>query len=417
MKGVKLVSRAAFERIKQYNPDIPDIDVCASCVEAEHARITRKADKAEQLKTFKDLNNVPRGESDCLISEAWLREWRKKDGISVPPTDPEYSLLCEHGRLWVPNMGRVAKVAPGAVAMLQSIYGHFPTYTASDPQCDECAAEVAQKKSDRDDRRARAADWRARTAAEKKLLRNHMNITQALETDNYLIPRKFFAAWDAYLRGKSSEEPESLDMELCPHGLLDFDPQMEDANYLTEAGWRELCEMWVTPLWCQLTCRYSHDPSDAVTVQFTAYTKEGKKFAVDKVSKATCDECQRKRLLDFEELWLPIVQGRKTVPVENLGKRRSSSRSKQMWVEVQKDTPIKEVRLHIYETWKVSPLSQRLFLKDREVDASETIESLQIAQGDYLCLEEVEEADDFGQDGGSEGFGGTALIGRTGELS
>lgn len=120
--------------------------------------------------------------------------------------------------------------------------------------------------------------------------------------------------------------------------------------------------------------------------------------------------------MDFEKLWLPIVKGKNAVPVDHLGKRRSRARAEQMWVEVEKDTPIKDVRLHIYAEWKLSPLSQKLFLRGSEVEASDTVESLRIADGDFLALEEIEEADDFGPDSGPEGFGGTALIGRKGEL-
>lgn len=149
---------------------------------------------------------------------------------------------------------------------------------------------------------------------------------------------------------------------------------------------------------------------------FTASPPAGKKCSVDRVSKATCKECQHARLLDFDKMWLLIVQGKDAVPVENLNKRRATARSKQIWVEVEKDTAIKDIRLHILETWKVSPLSQRLFLRGSEVEASDTVESLGIAEGDFLCFEEIEEADDFGPDGRAEGFGGTALIGRTGEL-
>lgn len=167
----------------------------------------------------------------------------------------------------------------------------------------------------------------------------------------------------------------------------------------------------------RLTHRYDHDPSDAVKVQFSASPEEGKKCSVTRVSKGTCKECLRTRLLDFESMWLPIVQGKDTVPAESKNKRRASARSKQMYVDVEKGTAIKDIRLHIYEQWKISPLSQRLFLRGNEVDASDTVESLRIVEGDWLCLEEIEEADDFGPEGGTEGFGGTALIGRKGELT
>lgn len=231
------MSRAAFDRIKQVNPDIPDVDVCATCIETEFTRRTQQSNRDEQVRAFKELNTASDGDLR-LISKHWLREWQGKNGLNVPPTDPDYDLRCEHGLLYVPNMGQVAKVAPEAVGLLHSIFGEFPVFTENDPQCDECAVSDAQKQEDYD-------GWRARSAAEKKLAKNHLNVTQVLGTDNYLVPRTFFARWEAYLRGKGAERPDQLVMEYCAHRLLDFDPQMEESNYITEAGWLELCNLWV----------------------------------------------------------------------------------------------------------------------------------------------------------------------------
>lgn len=198
-------------------------------------RRTQQSNRTEQVKAFDELN-ILSGVNDCLMSKGWLRAWRGKNSIDSPPTDPDYDLRCEHERLYVPNMNTVVKVAPEAVALLQSIFGDFPVFTENDPQCDECAVSDAQKQSDYD-------DWRAQSAAEKKLAKNQLNVTQVLDTDNYLLPKRFFAEWEAYLRGKGAERPEGLAMEYCPHRLLDFDPQMEHSNYITEAGWHELCNL------------------------------------------------------------------------------------------------------------------------------------------------------------------------------
>lgn len=234
-KDLRLVSRSAFDRIKQVNPDIPEVDVCATCVEAEFTRRTQRSNKEEQVKAFEELNSSS-GDQDYLLPRAWLKEWKGKKGIDVPPTDPDYDLRCEHGQLYVPHTSLVSNVTAEAVALLQSIFGDFPVFTDNDVQCDECAVSEAQKQSD-------YHEWRARAADEKKLAKNQLNITQILGIDNYLLPKKFFAEWEAWMRGKGADRPEGLSMEYCPHGLLDFDPQMEHSNYITAAGWNELCRL------------------------------------------------------------------------------------------------------------------------------------------------------------------------------
>lgn len=234
-KDLRLVSRSAFDRIKQVNPDIPEVDVCATCVEAEFTRRTQRSNKEEQVKAFEELNSSS-GDQDYLLPRAWLKEWKGKKGIDVPPTDPDYDLRCEHGQLYVPHTSLVSNVTAEAVALLQSIFGDFPVFTDNDVQCDECAVSEAQKQSDYN-------EWRARAADEKKLAKNQLNITQILGIDNYLLPKKFFAEWEAWMRGKGADRPEGLSMEYCPHGLLDFDPQMEHSNYITAAGWNELCRL------------------------------------------------------------------------------------------------------------------------------------------------------------------------------
>lgn len=171
-----------------------------------------------------------------LISKGWLKLWKGKDNLGVPPTDPDYDLRCEHGQLYAPDSRHVERVAPEAVAILKSIFGEFPAFTEEDPQCDECAIAAAQRQTDHN-------DWRARSAAEKKLAKTQLNVFQVLDTDNYLLPKAFMTGWEAWLRGKGADRPKELAMEFCPHGLLDFDPQMEHSNYITEAGWRELCTM------------------------------------------------------------------------------------------------------------------------------------------------------------------------------
>lgn len=61
----------------------------------------------------------------------------------------------------------------------------------------------------------------------------------------------------------------------------------------------------------------------------------------------------------------------------------------------------------------ISPISQLLRYKSRELDSSETIEAIGIGKDDEIECEELEEGE-MGVDMGGrmEGFGGTALVGN-----
>lgn len=117
-------------------------------------------------------------------------------------------------------------------------------------------------------------------------------------------------------------------------------------------------------------------------------------------------------------MWLPITIGETSVPSDNDGsKRRTIPRSvkdKEAQIKVTKDMTVKELRWELYEMFKVSPMSQRLLFRGRELDASETVGSMGVLMGDHLNLIEVVEVDcdaDIVM-AGDEGFGGTALAGQ-----
>jgi hypothetical protein len=116
-------------------------------------------------------------------------------------------------------------------------------------------------------------------------------------------------------------------------------------------------------------------------------------------------------------MWLTIVKGRASLPDGAAGtNRRSSTRSKEWALLIKKNTTVKFIRTELYALTKVSPMRQRLFLRDKELDVDDTIESMGLLKGDHLALEEVTEVVDLVDvDDDEEGFGGTALIGRTGE--
>lgn len=78
-----------------------------------------------------------------------------------------------------------------------------------------------------------------------------------------------------------------------------------------------------------------------------------------------------------------------------------------------KTTTVKDIKLHALAVWKISPVSQTLFLKGRELKTEDTIESMGLVEGDHLNVIEVLEVDIDDDEGA--GFGGTALVGRIGE--
>ena len=83
--------------------------------------------------------------------------------------------------------------------------------------------------------------------------------------------------------------------------------------------------------------------------------------------------------------------------------------------EVKKSTTVKEIKLEICAKYGLSPICQRLWYGDKELDNYEdTVESLKILADDRLRLDvivEVHDVDEVEVRGRREGFGGTALLG------
>lgn len=126
-------------------------------------------------------------------------------------------------------------------------------------------------------------------------------------------------------------------------------------------------------------------------------------------------------------MWLSIVKGRgnsreQSVPATSSGTRRTrgnASLAAKWQVEVTKDTTVKWIRTELYAMTKISPLSQRLYYGDRELDPSDTIGGIGVLHGDHISLEEVLDVVDLvgdDDDDNGAGFGGTALVGRICEL-
>jgi hypothetical protein len=119
---------------------------------------------------------------------------------------------------------------------------------------------------------------------------------------------------------------------------------------------------------------------------------------------------------------LIIVKGRgadvdhTAPPTTGTGRTRATARSKQFDFEVTPDTTVSAIRNMLYEKTKLSPLSQRLFYRNKEVEPTDTLRSLGVLMDEHFELEEAAEVVDLVDVDDEEGFGGTALIGRIGEF-
>lgn len=129
------------------------------------------------------------------------------------------------------------------------------------------------------------------------------------------------------------------------------------------------------------------------------------------------------RLSNFEEMQLTIVMGLDTAPKATTAasstrsRRLGTTRNKQTQLNVTKQTSVKDIKLELYPVLGVGPLHQQLYYQGRELGSDETVGSIGLLAGDHLNVVEIVEVEDFEAAAGEEGFGGTALVGRLGELA
>lgn len=212
-------------------PEFPELDICLECVREEYERRVSDTRQAELLQEFKRANG---NSGPHLLPRAWLDAWSKnKLSPVVPPTDPEYSLYCEHGRPF-PGDKQYDGVSEEAVLLLRSVLGEFPVFDENAERCGECSAAHEVCKTER-------AAWLAKVKIEERLFKNQRNQSHVFGSENYLLPRSFFEQWELYL--KEPVERPTLQLDLCPHGLLDFDPGLDKAEYIDKNGWERLCQL------------------------------------------------------------------------------------------------------------------------------------------------------------------------------
>lgn len=229
--NVRLISKEAFTKLKEYSSGMPEVDVCEVCVASKFATVMSKRTHAQQVELYDNLN-VGNG---YYLPKEWVKRWRSNnlDPPDALPTHEDYTLFCEHGQ--PSSSRRREEVSAESLAVLQSILGEFDAFGDDVPECTACA-------EDKEKNAARRATWTVEVKADRQISKQHRNMTLILGATNYLLPKGFTESWDDYMKDPGAPRP-TLQLELCPHGLLDFDPQMEKADYLTESGWHSLCEM------------------------------------------------------------------------------------------------------------------------------------------------------------------------------
>ncbi len=212
--------------------EFPELDICIQCVRDEYKRNEGDTRNAELVRAFNSANE---NRGPYLLPKEWLNAWTKnKISPTGGPTDPEFSLYCEHGEPFVGGK-KCEYASEEAILVLRSVLGEFPVFSEDAVQCEECSA--AQKVSE-----AEFAAWVAKVKVEDKLYKNHRNQSHVFGPENYLLPRSFFEQWEEYLSEPMERRP-TLQLDLCEHGLLDFDPGLDKAEYIDKNGWEKLCQL------------------------------------------------------------------------------------------------------------------------------------------------------------------------------
>ena len=219
------ISHDSFDRLQQYSC-IPDLKVCPVCVEAGFAR-RLAANQVDSVKRAVDLNQ----EEGIVMPQKWVTEWKK--GTLSPgalPTDAEYSLFCHHDK---PGTGRRVLVSANDLEMIMSVVGEFRVFDNTEPMCDECEMVAAKDWEVHE-------QWIAATKSQRKILKQLDVQPAPFGVDHYVLPLRFYERWQEWMRSPGSI-PE-YETDFCEHGMIDFDPMMEKVHYLTEIGWKLLCE-------------------------------------------------------------------------------------------------------------------------------------------------------------------------------
>jgi ubiquitin carboxyl-terminal hydrolase 48 len=210
------------------------LDICPKCVADGFKGHEEKTTHVEQVATFDALKGVD--DTHCVPAD-WLRVWRSgKLAAGTLPTEEQFSLYCEHGGPSVNNkqIKNRATITAEQLTLLRSIVGEFDAFEIDAENCPTCSTDTDNYKQDR-------KAWLAARKVDKNLFKTQLDRFAIFNETNYLLPKTFVDQWEEYLENPGPQP--QLKMELCPHGLLDLDPQMDEATYITEPGWEKLCEL------------------------------------------------------------------------------------------------------------------------------------------------------------------------------
>ena len=380
----RCISAEAFDKLASYNPgmNLADLSICPLCIEDEFTRRIARSNHGDAVTEFGRLNTS----GEYVVSRRWIDDWHKRRAQDTPTT----KLYCHHEARW----GRGVKtmtISDEAVVLLRSVVGDFDVFLSDEPECAICAEEIEGDKQ--------AEEERATLISVERPLRKQMDIKPApFGMDFYLLPEKFADEWQQWQR--NGLRPKKLDMDLCAHGKLDWDPMMKMPHYITAEGWKSILE--------------NYGDAPPVVIRFDANPMAGKRTPVVSVNPAVCDECRIAQALAFETATIYIVRdqaGAKRITE----KRARRSTVNEFEIQVKKSTTVKDIKLEICSTYGLSPICQKLWYGDKELDKSEdTVESMKILADDRIRLEviqEVHDVDEVEVHGRREGFGGTALLG------
>lgn len=195
-----------------------------------------------QIATF-DEANASLDEQEYMISKKWIDLWRKGDVGNMSPSDAPFSLFCQHGNRWDKDHKSI-RITGEALMLLRSIFGDFDTYTDEEPMCGQCAEDFAG------DEEALIAFNRQRKE-EQGLMRKWVktpNQPVVFNEEFHLLPNEWWDGWHAWSNGGGTVPRPILEMGICEHEKLNWDPTTEPARYTSKAGWREITSRWVIVL-------------------------------------------------------------------------------------------------------------------------------------------------------------------------
>ncbi|WWC69883.1 uncharacterized protein I206_103826 [Kwoniella pini CBS 10737] len=430
-----LISEEAFDQIQLIN-ECPQHEICSVCIETEYTSRQTQNGQDERTEAFEQANQE--GEPEYVISKIWYDEWKQGNlPAHVLPTSEGFSLYCEHGDRRIIPKNHLKKtcmiISAEALAILKSIIGEFQVFRMDQEDCDRCSsvthvtAEI---------RRARIAESRT----DRQVKNRHLNPKPpAFCLDYFALSPAFVEEWEKYMKG-DRDQPE-MHVEICPHGGLDWDPQMEPRPIVDENGWD------------LLVAKYGQ--KQPVVLQFGPNTPSTNKTHVDTFSPGICDECCTARRTNFDLIDIPIIRMRFPSP-SNIGSSsyqtndlngvqsrlvlqngfnrgmdqnaiidsRTRKGKSDFTFTGTKETSIKDLKVHIMNKTqgRLTPIQQKLYYKGKELASEDTIGSISFLLGDHLNVEEIIEDIDIDSDvveiershnnGREEGFSGTALFGR-----